>query len=158
VISLKHRVDRQENVAKVLEGVQFEFFDGWNAKEEGLAATDAKLAELCPGKKNKWQRHSVMEKNMTDPANQALDLARKGCFISHMLVWRLARERKQNQIRIFEDDIKLHVSAEQLNNLPAPKIDSAFLLWLGWMWSKKCSASTGWEWGDGEDSHSPGVS
>ena len=62
--------------------VTHEFVVGWDAATAGQEATDAKVEELCPG--CDWARHVNLD--MSTPGNQALDLGRKGCFISFVMV------------------------------------------------------------------------
>ena len=82
VINLERRPERLAHTTSQLDarGITYEIVGAWDAKERGLAATDAKLEELFPGKT--WQRHTQLDMSKRD--NQDINLGRKGCTISHM--------------------------------------------------------------------------
>ena len=103
VINLKRRPERLAHTTKQLDarGITYEVVGAWDAKQRGLAATDAKLEELFPDKA--WQSHAMLD--MSTLRNQAMDLGRKGCTISHMLALLQAAQRGHDRVVVLEDDI-----------------------------------------------------
>lgn len=96
IISLKRRLDRRKSIESNLEScnIAFNFFDAFDAKEEGLERSDQRLKELGFTKPfYSWSK------------DKDLNLGRRGCLISHLEVLKQAITNQSNGIIIMEDDV-----------------------------------------------------
>lgn len=94
VINLERRADRREHVAKVMSGIQFEYWTGWDGAERGEEATDAELAKYYS---KKWNAGLYKNKDKI--------IAQKGCCISHTSLLKHCVDNDINECIILEDDI-----------------------------------------------------
>ena len=108
IINLKHRNDRMKRMDNILKKIGGKF-----SEYERIEAVDGKLI----GEEEKNKLLSLKSKRLYNNPSSFKDirtLGAIGCYKSHIGVWKLALSRGEKEIIILEDDIKLKIDIDKL--------------------------------------------
>ena len=110
VINLKHRDDRMTKMDKILNKIGGKF-----SEYERIEAVNGRL--ICEKEKNNLL--SLKSRRLFNNPSSFKDirsLGAIGCYKSHIGVWKLALSRGEKDVIILEDDIKLKLDVNELQN------------------------------------------
>lgn len=120
VISLKRSLERRAKVSEILQDVNFEFFDAIDGK--ALTSDQSAMVEKY-----------IIPDTLKNPGQI-------GCFLSHVNLWKLIKNKKLQYCLVMEDDIvkKTAESFEDILEIPKlEKIQGFDIIYIGHCYEKK---------------------
>jgi GR25 family glycosyltransferase involved in LPS biosynthesis len=126
VINLIHRNDRLEKMDNMLNKIGGKFLE-----YERIEAVNGKLI-TDDEKNNLLSLKSRRLFNNPTSFKDIKSLGAIGCYLSHVGIWKLALERNEEEIIILEDDIKLKVDIDKLQEYIITRPEDYDICYLDW--------------------------